>query len=90
MVEPAGVEPASCDDFMTIYYMLVLSLLFRVLALSRQTDGVQTAPSGISHADRWVRSLCQNTACAPFLSVRRKGDVAVKRRVRTLRSQLLC
>ena len=52
MVEPAGVEPASCDDFMTIYYMLVLSLLFRVLTLSRQTDGAQTASSEISHADR--------------------------------------
>ena len=65
LVEPAGVEPASCDDLMTTYYTLVPFLLFRVLTVSQRTDFAQTASSEISHADRWVKSLCQNTACAP-------------------------
>lgn len=52
MVEPAGVEPASCNDLMTTYYTLVPFLLFRVLTVSQRTDFAQTASSEISHADR--------------------------------------
>ncbi|OQA88599.1 MAG: hypothetical protein BWY31_00196 [Lentisphaerae bacterium ADurb.Bin242] len=52
MVEPAGVEPASCNVLMTTYYMLVLSLLFFVLRLCRQTDSLPTTPLIVSHADQ--------------------------------------
>lgn len=52
LVEPAGVEPASCNDLMTTYYTLVPFLLFRVLTVSQRTDFAQTASSEISHADR--------------------------------------
>ena len=65
LVEPAGVEPASCNDIMTTYYMLVPFLRFFVLRGCQWTGALPTILSKISQPDRKTESVCQGTADAP-------------------------